>query len=201
MAKRHCGAAPVCYRAKSYCAAYARKGRPAFCGPPQNRDFSRKKRFSSLCARGKRNCLSAISTPRFLFMRSSPGWPASDFRVLSPRDIYGTFCLGSIWLNAGRPAPGMLSVNWQRPPKAGGRKAQGCGRERACSLAPKAQPVAPGEERVIHLSRPPDGGKKGVFGAFWGFGQKALRREEESTLCFPACRKTGWQIASCTNAA
>ena len=27
------------------CAAYARKGRPAFCGPPQNRDFSRKKRF------------------------------------------------------------------------------------------------------------------------------------------------------------
>ena len=25
---------------------------------------------------------------------------------------------------------------------------------------------------------------KSVFGAFWGFGQKALRREEESTLCF-----------------
>ena len=93
---------------------------------------------------------------RGFFMRSSPGWPASDFRVLSPRDIYGTFCLGSIWLNAGRPAPGMLSVNWQRPPKAGGRKAQGCGRERACSLAPKAQPVAPGEERVIHSSRPPE---------------------------------------------
>ena len=82
------------------------------------------------------------------------------------------------------------------------RPEAGCfGRVRACSLAPKAQPVAPGEERVIHLSRPPDGGKKGVFGAFWGFGQKALRREEESTLCFPACRKTGWQIASCTNAA
>ena len=62
-----------------------------------------------------------------------------------------------------RPAPGMLSVNWQRPPKAGGRKAQDCGRERACNLAPKAQPVAPGEERVIHSPRPPDGGKK----RFW----------------------------------
>ena len=57
----------------------------------------------------------------------------------------------------------MLSVNWQRPPKAGGRKAQDCGRERACNLAPKAQPVAPGEERVIHSSRPPDRGKK----RFW----------------------------------
>ena len=25
---------------------------------------------------------------------------------------------------------------------------------------------------------------RSAFGAFWGFGQKALRREEESTLCF-----------------
>ena len=66
----------------------------------------------------------------------------------------------------GRPTPGMLSVNWQRPPKAGGRKAQDCGRERACNLAPKAQPVAPGEERVIHLSRPPDGGKKAFLVPF-----------------------------------
>src|SRR5699024_8889399 len=32
------------------------KGRPAFCGSPQNRDFSRKKCFFHLCARGKRNC-------------------------------------------------------------------------------------------------------------------------------------------------
>ena len=29
LAKRHCGAAPVCYRAESYCAAYARTGMSA----------------------------------------------------------------------------------------------------------------------------------------------------------------------------
>ena len=66
----------------------------------------------------------------------------------------------------GRPTPGMLSVNWQRQPKAGGRKAQDCERERACNLAPKAQPVAPGEERVIHSSRPPDGWEKALLVPF-----------------------------------
>ena len=38
----------------------------------------------------------AISTPRFSLCDKLSGWPASGFRVLSQRDIYGTFCLGSI---------------------------------------------------------------------------------------------------------
>ena len=65
--------------------------RPAspFC----TRTKGAKKRFSSLCARGKRNCLSAISTPRFLFMRSSPGWPASGFASYRRAIIMGH----SVW--------------------------------------------------------------------------------------------------------
>ena len=47
------------------------------------------------------------------------------------------------------------------------RPEAGCfGRERACNLAPKAQPVAPGEERVIHSSRPPDGWEKALLVPF-----------------------------------
>ena len=104
----------------------------------------------------------AISTPR-LGVSQNP--PAGRPRALAPdrRAIFMGHSVWGLFTEQGRPTPGMLSVNWQRPPKAGGRKAQDCGRERACNLAPKAQPVAPGEERVIHSSRPPDRGKK----RFW----------------------------------
>ena len=94
--------------------------------------------------------------------------PAGRPRALAP-DRRAIFMGHSVRIlsTEDRPADaGMLSVNWQRPPKAGGRKAQDCGRERACNLAPKAQPVAPGEERVIHSSRPPDGGEKAFLVPF-----------------------------------
>ena len=124
--------------------------------------FPAKTLSSRLCSRGKRNSLSAISTPR-LSLSKNP--PAGRPRTFAP-DRSAIFMGHSVYALSGgdRPADaGMLSVNWQRPPKAGGRKAQDCGRERACNLAPKAQPVAPGGERVIHSPRPPDGGKK----RFW----------------------------------
>ena len=111
--------------------------------------------FFRLPSRGKRNCPPAISTPR-LGVSQNP--PAGRPRALAP-DRRAIFMGHSVRIlsTEDRPADaGMLSVNWQRPPKAGGRKAQDCGRVRACSLAPKAQPVAPGEERVIHSSRPPE---------------------------------------------
>ena len=114
-----------------------------------------KKRFFRLPSRGKRNYPSAISTPR---LKLSNNTPAGRPRTFAP-DRSAIFMGHSVYALSGgdRPADaGMLSVNWQRPPKAGGRKAQDCGRERACNLAPKAQPVAPGEERVIHSSRPPE---------------------------------------------
>ena len=84
-----------------------------------------------------------------------------------------------------RPADaGMLSVNWQRPPKAGGRKAQDCGRERACNLAPKAQPVAPGGERVIHLSRPPDGGEKAFLVPFGALAKRHCGAKKKALCAF-----------------
>lgn len=58
--------------------------------------FPAKSAYSHLCSRGKRNYLSAISTPRFSFALTS-GWPAFNFCILSKRDIYETFCLGTIW--------------------------------------------------------------------------------------------------------
>ena len=124
--------------------------------------FLQKALLPHLPSRGKRNCPPAISTPR-LGVSQNP--PAGRPRALAP-DRRAIFMGHSVRIlsTEDRPADaGMLSVNWQRPPKAGSRKAQDCGRERACSLAPKAQPVAPGGERVIHSSRPPDRGKK----RFW----------------------------------
>ena len=52
--------------------------------------------LSCLYDRGKRNCLSAISTPRFPFVMVF-GWPAFNFCILSERDNDGAFCLGTIW--------------------------------------------------------------------------------------------------------
>ena len=131
--------------------------------------FAHKRRqkalLSRLCSRGKRNSLSAISTPRFS-LRQIPRLAGLGLsRPIAARYLWDILS-GAYLPRQGRPTPGMLSVNWQRPPKAGGRKAQDCGRERACNLAPKAQPVAPGEERVIHSSRPPDGGEKAFLVPF-----------------------------------
>ena len=118
--------------------------------------FAHKRRqkalLSRLCSRGKRNSLSAISTPRFS-LRQIPRLAGLGLsRPIAARYLWDILS-GAYLPRQGRPTPGMLSVNWQRPPKAGGRKAQDCGRERACNLAPKAQPVAPGGERVIHIRR------------------------------------------------
>ena len=79
----------------------------------------------------------AISTPRFSLCDKLSGWPASGFRVLSQRDIYGTFCLGTIYLGkAGRRRNivDQLAV----VAKTGGRKPQDCGRERVCNMPPLA---------------------------------------------------------------
>ena len=127
--------------------------------------FPQKALSSHLCARGKRNChrqfrrrgLGCMVVPRLADLGLS--------RPIAARYLWGILFMPYL-VEIGRPTPGMLSVNWQRQPKAGGRKAQDCGRERACNLAPKAQPVAPGEERGIHLSRPPDGGKKAFLVPF-----------------------------------
>ncbi len=136
--------------------------------------------FFRLPSRGKRNCPPAISTPR-LGVSQNP--PAGRPRALAP-DRRAIFMGHSVRIlsTEDRPADaGMLSVNWQRPPKAGGRKAQDCGRERACNLAPKAQPVAPGGERVIHSSRPPDGGEKALLVPF---GALAKRHCGAAPVCF-----------------
>ena len=72
------------------------KGWPAFRGGPRNRDFSRKKRFFST----RVLAASEIATGNFDAAaqpkQKSPGWPASNFRARSQRDIYGTFCPGPI---------------------------------------------------------------------------------------------------------
>ena len=127
--------------------------------------FPQKALLPRLCARGKRNSLPAISTPRFEGGDNPPAGRPRTFASYQSAIFMGHSVRG---LSApARPADaGMLSVNWQRPPKAGGRKAQDCGRERACNLAPKAQPVAPGGERGIHSSRPPDGGEKAFLVPF-----------------------------------
>ena len=115
-----------------------------------------------MCPRQAKFASQQISTPRLKLSKNPPAGRPRTF-VSYRRAIFMGHSV-RILSTEDRPADaGMLSVNWQRPPKAGGRKAQDCGRERACNLAPKAQPVAPGEERVIHSSRPPDRGKK----RFW----------------------------------
>ena len=50
-----------------------------------------------MCPRQAKFASQQISTPRLKLSSKSPGWPASNFRVLSPRDIYGTFCPGPIY--------------------------------------------------------------------------------------------------------
>ena len=127
--------------------------------------FPAKSAFSPPVCSRQAKLPQAISTPR-LSLSKNP--PAGRPRALAP-DRRAIFMGHSVRIlsTEDRPADaGMLSVNWQRPPKAGGRKAQDCGRERACNLAPKAQPVAPGEERGIHSSRPPDGGEKAFLVPF-----------------------------------
>ena len=55
--------------------------------------------------------------------QKSPGWPASDFRVLSQRDIYGTFCPGPIYLGkAGRRRECYRSTGSARPKQAAGKR-------------------------------------------------------------------------------
>ena len=99
------------------------KGRPAFRGGPRNRDFSRKKRFLPTCVLAA----SEIATGNFDAAAwgkpKSPGWPASDFRVLSQRDIYGTFCPGPIYLGkAGRRRECYRSTGSARPKQAAGKR-------------------------------------------------------------------------------
>ena len=48
-----------------------------------------------LPSRGKRNCHGQFRR-RGLGRAKIPGWPAPASRVLSPRDLYGTFCPGPI---------------------------------------------------------------------------------------------------------
>ena len=55
--------------------------------------------------------------------QKSPGWPASGFRVLSKRVIYGTFCLGSIWWRpAGPRRECYRSTGSARPKQAAGKR-------------------------------------------------------------------------------
>ena len=72
---------------------------------------------------------------------------------------------------------------WRWPPEqaAGNRRTAGVNGFATCRLW--RQPVAPGEERAAHLSRPPDGWDKGAFAPFWGLGQKGVRRGTRAVLC------------------
>ena len=143
------------------------KGWPAFRGRPRNRDFSRKKRcYPTYVPAASEICLAANFDAAAQVEQQIPRLAGLELSCPIAARYLWDILSGSYLLKIGRPTPGMLSVNWQRPPKAGGRKAQDCGRERACSLAPKAQPVAPGGERVIHSSRPPDGGEKAFLVPF-----------------------------------
>ena len=97
--------------------------------------FPQKALLPHLFGRSKRNCLWQFRRRglRGAIIPRLAGLGLS--RPIAARYLWNILSR-SYLVETGRPTPGMLSVNWQRPPKAGGRKAQDCGRERACNLAP-----------------------------------------------------------------
>ena len=107
--------------------------------------------------------------------QKSPGWPASGFRARSPRDIYGTFCPGPICPGkAGRRRECYRSTGSARPKQAAGSRLL-----RACTgLQLSAEGAACRTRWGAGDSFVEAAGWRGksVFGAFWGLGQKALRR-------------------------
>ena len=144
--------------------------------------FPQKALLPHLFGRGKRNCPSAISTPR---LKLSNNTPAGRPRALASYQS-AIFMGHSVYALSGgdRPADAGNVIGQLAAPAQSRRPEAGCfGRVRACNLAPKAQPVAPGEERVIHSPRPPDGWEKALLVPF---GALAKRHCGAAPVCYRA---------------
>ena len=99
--------------------------------------------------------------------QKSPGWPASDFRVLSPRDIYGTFCPGPI-------CPGKAGPRRKYRPATGvsvGTNLSHSACMRRKGFSPQLIRRRRKMPQVFFAWRR---GLKSVFAPFWGFGQKGV---------------------------
>ena len=82
-----------------------------------------KKRFCLACVLAASEIACRQFRRRGSACAKSPGWPASDFRARSQRDIYGTFCPGPICPGkAGRRRECYRSTGSARPKQAAGKR-------------------------------------------------------------------------------
>ena len=114
---------------------------------------------------------SEIATGNFdaavLGTQKFPGWPAPGFRVLSPRDIYGTFCPGAI-------CPGKAGRRRKYRPATG----VSVGTNLSHSACMRRKGFFP--QLIRRRRKMPQvffawcRGLKSVFAPFWGCGQKGV---------------------------